>query len=216
MEALSSFTLAGTGGRMLGESIRLAKGRLGAVAGAAALPERRGATRVMLIIGLVVCALGAIGLLGGGAALGAVGPGQQSRATFSVDVEEPGMTLGTFLAERTPAAPQPRGFEDVSIRESLGLRLQLVGSADIPREKRLRVRWSMFEDGTDRPVAMPFFRSQPAFPTPIYVPLAREESHAIDIWLPRPPGPGRYYVRVQLAEGDRVLFDERSEAFIVA
>lgn len=215
MEALFKSGISGGSGSVLGDGIlRAPVVRQLSGARSPSGRDRQGSVRVLVAVVLVVGAVGTIGLLGGGAALGA-SSGPTPHARFVLEAGEPVATLGAFLRQQEQAAPQPRGFENAELRESVGLRLRLEGRAEVPKGQRLRVRWTMFEAATDRPVAAPFFLSQPAFPTPIYVPLANEESHSVELWVPSPAAPGRYYVKVQLAEGDRVLFDEPSPAFLV-
>lgn len=63
-----------------------------------------------------------------------------------------------------------------------------------------KLEWDVYDAATHQPLDDAYLRNQPGFPHDVIVPAAENDHASDDLWLPRPPRPGPFFVHLKLLD----------------
>jgi hypothetical protein len=179
----------------------------------ARLARRR---RILAVGALVLLATGLTVLIAGGVLAGkaAVDPDFQppliGARVQSVDTstKPERSTLGDYLRDSGQSTGGLSASELDEVGYLIPIRVALRGMVG----QRVRLRWRMYDARSSAPVPGRIYSQVAA----TFRPEVAQQATRLSVWVPYPPRPGRYFVRVSLADAQgRPLSELNSAPFLV-
>jgi hypothetical protein len=126
-----------------------------------------------------------------------------SAVLFDLTIADQAMTLGDFCERRNLACQE---YDEVARRRP-GNVVRFTVETDGYVGQKLPIRWSMYDASTQRIVNEPTLRYQDGWPAGFYVPAAANDRTDGELWVPLPPTPGTYFVRVEIQSPEREILN---------
>jgi len=108
------------------------------------------------------------------------------------------LALGDFCERRNLAY---EGYDDAARRRP-GNGVRSTIETEGYKGQKLPILWSMYDAAQQRIVTEPTLRYQAGWPDGFYIPAADEDRNDGELWVPLPPTPGEYFVRVEIQSPD--------------